>query len=45
MGEAIVKAVPEAVVQKVIDPFAVAQVQREGDVLRLAMEGRRVGDP
>ena len=45
MGEAIVKAVPEAVVQKVVDPFAVAQVQREGDVLRLAVEGRRVGDP
>ena len=44
VGEAVEKAVPESVVHEVIDPLAVAQVEGEGDVLRLAVEGRRVGD-
>ena len=45
MGKAIVKAVPEPVVQKVIGPLAVAQVQRERDVFRLAVERGRMGNP
>ena len=44
VGEAVEERIPEPVVHKVVDPPAVAQVQGEGDVLRLAVEGRRVGD-
>ena len=44
VGESVEEGVPEAVIHKVVDPLAVAQVQGEGDVLRLAVEGRRVGD-
>ena len=44
VGEPVEKAVPEPVVHKVVHPLAVAQMEGEGDVLRLAVEGRRVGD-
>ena len=44
MGEAVEKRVPELGVDKVVHPFAVAQVEGKGDVFRLAVEGRRVRD-
>ena len=44
MGEAVEKAVPETVVDKVVGPPAVAHVEGKGDVLRLAVESRRVRD-
>ena len=44
MVEAVVELVPELVVDKVVDPLVVAHVEGESDVLRLAVEGRRVGD-
>ena len=43
VGKAVEKAVPEAVVYKVIRSLAVAQVQGKGNVLRLAVKGCRVG--
>ena len=44
VGEAVEEGVPELDVHKVVHPPAVAQVEGEGDVLRLAVEGRRMGD-
>ena len=44
VGEPVEERIPEAVVYKVVDAPAVAHVQGEGDVLRLAVEGRRVRD-
>ena len=37
VGEPVEKAVPESVVHEVIDPLAVAQMEGEGDVLRLSL--------
>ena len=44
VGETVEKGVPKLGVDKVVHPFAVAHVEGEGDVLRLAVEGRRVRD-
>ena len=44
VGEAVEKGIPEAVVDKVVGPPAVAHVEGKGDVLRLAVESRRVRD-
>ena len=39
VGKPVEEGIPEAVVDKVVDPLAVAHVQAEGDVLRLAVKG------
>ena len=44
VGKAIEKCVPEFDVHEVVDPAAVAQMEGKGDVLRLAVEGRRMWD-
>ncbi len=44
VGETVEKGVPKLGVDKVVHPFAVAHVEGEGDVLRLAVECRRVRD-
>ena len=44
MCKAVEKGIPELSVHKVIHPPAVAHVQGKCDILRLAMEGRRMGN-
>ena len=45
MGEAVEERIPEPLVHKVVHPAAVAHIERKSDVLRLAVKGRRMGNP